>query len=115
MNLQQIKNNYTGSCRADINTLEMCQQSGLFELASGHEAAHGIIFKKENLEKIKEYFQKECINQEKYKIPVVLENSPVTLPATYLIFRFGLERLSLTPIASPTVQAIPSSLTRVFT
>ena len=24
-----------------------------------------------NLEKIKEYFQKECINQEKYKIPVV--------------------------------------------
>lgn len=65
------KNNYTGSCRADINTLEMCQQSGLFELASGHEAAHGIIFKKENLEKIKDYFQKECINQEKYKIPVV--------------------------------------------
>lgn len=64
-------NKYTGSCRADINTLELCQKSSLFELASGHEAAHGIIFQKDKLENIKEYFQKECINQEKFKIPVV--------------------------------------------
>lgn len=61
------KNNYTGSCRADINTLEMCQQSGLFELASGHEAAHGIIFKKENLEKLKNIFRKNALIKKNIK------------------------------------------------
>lgn len=62
---------YTGSCRAEINTLKLCIESGLFELASGHDLAHGIIFKKDNLQAIKDYFANSCADQEKYKIPVV--------------------------------------------
>lgn len=62
---------YIGSCRADMNTLEICKKSNLFELAQGHEAAHGIILKKENLETIKNYFKERCTSQEKYKILVV--------------------------------------------
>lgn len=62
---------YTGSCRAEINTLKLCIESGLFELASGHDFAHGIIFKKDNLQAIKDYFANKCADQEEYKIPVV--------------------------------------------
>lgn len=74
---------YSGSCRSEINILKKCQQSKLFEIASGHDKAYGIVFKKENLDNIKDFFK--TIKQEIYKIPVVktynmsIDNIPKSL------------------------------------
>lgn len=80
---------YIGSCRADMNTLKLCKNSNLFELAQGHNAAHGIIFKKEKLKDIENYFKEACSKQEKYKIPVVKSFSLQKDNISKLLFGFA--------------------------
>lgn len=60
----------TGSCRSDYEILELCQDSGLFEIAQGHDKAFGIEYKKENEEKIYKYIQDKFTN-EKIELPSI--------------------------------------------
>lgn len=56
---------YAGSARSigDIKLKTMCEQSGLFEFATGHEPAFGYEFKAENYDAIVDYFNKN-LNQD---------------------------------------------------
>lgn len=52
---------YSGSARSigNIKLKEMCEESDLFIFATGHSSAHGIEFKAENLDLIKNHFNKK--------------------------------------------------------
>lgn len=62
-----------GSCRSDYDVLSTCQESGLFEIAQGHDKAFGIGYKKENEEKIYRYIKSrfEGCKLEPPAVPVV--------------------------------------------
>ncbi len=62
------KGDYTGSARvpdnipAFLNFKQQCNDSGLFTFAEGHGEAHGVGCKKENVDKILEYFNNRYSN-----------------------------------------------------
>lgn len=61
---------YAGSARSVglIKLKSLCQESGLFNFATGHEQAFGIEFKAENLESIKSYFNMTLSNTDLQKV-----------------------------------------------
>lgn len=63
--VSETDDSYVGSARSIgiINTLELCQNSDLCTFATGHGQAHGLGFKKENKDKLIEYFN-EKLNKE---------------------------------------------------
>lgn len=69
--------NYIGSGRGNVKILsdfkEWCLNTNLFELAQGHANAFGIIFKEENLEKIKELATKVEKEEFCYEVDVVYD------------------------------------------
>jgi single-stranded-DNA-specific exonuclease len=63
-------NKYMGSARTVglIPLKTLCQKSGLFDFVQGHEGAFGVAFKKENLEKIIDYFNKTLDSEDLQKV-----------------------------------------------
>ena len=69
-----------GSCRSNYEILELCQDSGLFEIAQGHDKAFGIGYKKENEEKIYKYIQDK------------FADNKIKLPSISVVKQFDLEK-----------------------
>jgi single-stranded-DNA-specific exonuclease len=63
---------YVGSARSleTIPLKSLCNKSKLFDLTQGHEGAFGVEFKKENLNKIVEYFNKVLKSEDLQKVIV---------------------------------------------
>ena len=68
-----------GSCRSTVDLRSLCEQSGLFNYASGHEKSYGLSYQKENEDKIFEWI--DNLELKEPTIEVLQSYSAKSIPA----------------------------------